>query len=202
MLYLSRVGQLLSAVLVSNQGVCDHTRPITAWIGSLFVRQDDEVFFREFGAVMLCILVFFFIALFVARSIGATAFEAARLAPGEVENRIQPIGQVAFGEAGTMAAEPEEEQTTVAMAAPKTGKEVYQTACFACHATGAAGAPILGDTAAWEPRAAQGMDTLVDHAVNGKGALMPAKGGRPDFSDEEVIAGLKYMLQESGISAN
>jgi len=165
------------------------------------VSKEDDVFYREFGAILLFLIVFFLIALFVARAIGANAFEETQMAPREVEKRIQPIGEVAYGEAGVMA-EPEEEQVTVALAEPKSGEEVYQTACFACHATGAAGAPVLGDTAAWEPRAAQGMDTLIDHAVNGKGALMPAKGGRPDFSDEEVIAGLKYMLQESGIDTN
>ena len=162
--------------------------------------KEDDVFYREFGAILLFLIVFFLIALFVARSIGATAFEAARMAPLEVEKRIQAIGQVAYGEDGVMA-EPEEQPVTVAVATLKSGEEVYQTACFACHATGAAGAPVLGNTAAWEPRVAQGMDTLIDHAVNGKGALMPAKGGRPDFSDDEVIAGLEYMLQESGFSA-
>ena len=162
---------------------------------------EDDRFYREFGTILACIFVFFLIALFAARSIGGNAFEEARLAPGEVAKRIQPVGEIAFGEAGAMA-EPAPELVAVAMAEPRSGDEVYNTACSACHGTGAAGAPIFGDTAAWEPRAAQGLETLITNAINGKGALMPAKGGRPDFSDDEVIAGLKYMLKESGVSAN
>ena len=162
--------------------------------------KQDDVFYREFGVIVGCIFIFFLIALFAARIIGTNAFEAARLAPGEVAKRIQPVGQIAYGEDGTMAeAEPVME---VALAEPRSGQEVYESACTFCHKNGTAGAPMLGDTAAWEPRAAQGIDILIDRALNGSGDLMPAKGGRTDFSDEEVIAGLKFMLKESGISTN
>ena len=162
--------------------------------------KEDDRFYREFGAILAGIFVFFLIALFVARSIGANAFEAARLAPKEVENRIQPVGQIAFGEDGTMA-EPEVEMEEVALAEPRTGDQVYNEACFICHGAGTNGAPTLGDPASWEPRVAQGLDMLINNAINGKD-LMPAKGGRTDFSDEEVIAGLMYMLQEAGVSAD
>ena len=163
--------------------------------------KEDDVFYREFGLIVGFLFVFFLIALFAARAIGANAFEAAMLAPGEVEKRIQPVGQVSFGEAGVMA-EPEQELVEIAMADPRGGEEVYNSACVACHATGVADAPKIGDAAAWEPRVAQGLEALVNSALNGKGALMPPKGGRPDFSDDEVIAGLKYMLEETGVTAN
>lgn len=163
--------------------------------------KEDDVFYREFGVILAGMLIFFLIALFTARAIGANAFEAARIAPGEVEKRIQPVGQISFGEAGAMA-EPEPELVEVAMADPRGGEEVYNSACVACHSTGVANAPKLGDTAAWEPRVAQGLDALINSALNGKGSLMPPKGGRPDFSDDEVVAGLKYMLEQTGVSAN
>lgn len=76
------------------------------------------------------------------------------------------------------------------------GKSIYSTACFACHMTGAAGAPKLDDKAAWAPRIAQGMDALVASSINGKGA-MPPKGGRADLSDADVRAAVAYMVNEA-----
>jgi cytochrome c5 len=80
------------------------------------------------------------------------------------------------------------------------GKGVYDQACFACHKTGAAGAPKVGDKAAWAPRISQGMDVLNEHAINGfKGnsGFMPAKGGYSHLSDEEVAAAIEYMTSNS-----
>jgi len=80
------------------------------------------------------------------------------------------------------------------------GQTTYQAACFACHGTGAAGAPKIGDKAAWKPRIAQGMATLNTHAIKGykgKAGVMPAKGGRVDLSDATVIAAVKYMVDQS-----
>ena len=76
------------------------------------------------------------------------------------------------------------------------GKAVYGGSCFVCHATGAAGAPKLGDNALWAPRIAQGMAVLEANALNGKGA-MPPKGGRMDISDEDVKAAVAYMVSGS-----
>jgi len=76
------------------------------------------------------------------------------------------------------------------------GKSVYDVACFACHMTGAAGAPKMGDSAVWGPRIAQGMDTLVNNAINGKNA-MPPKGGRVDLSDQDVASAVAYLVEQS-----
>ncbi len=76
------------------------------------------------------------------------------------------------------------------------GESVYGMACLACHTTGAAGAPKLGDKAAWASRIAQGMDTLHASAINGKGA-MPPKGGRVDLSDADIQAAVVYMVKAS-----
>ncbi|MGD8934678.1 MAG: c-type cytochrome [Gammaproteobacteria bacterium] len=81
-------------------------------------------------------------------------------------------------------------------AALADGAETYKTACQACHMTGAAGSPKLGDKAAWEPRIAQGKDAMYASALNGKGA-MPAKGGRADLSDDAVKAAVDYMVAQS-----
>ena len=80
------------------------------------------------------------------------------------------------------------------------GKSTYMAACFACHGTGAAGAPKMGDKPAWTSRIAQGMATLSDHAIKGykgKKGFMPAKGGRSDLSDGAVNAAVKYMVDQS-----
>jgi cytochrome c5 len=84
--------------------------------------------------------------------------------------------------------------------APKilqTGQAVYTAVCAACHGTGAAGAPKIGDASAWSTRIAQGFDTLVQHAVQGIRA-MPAKGGNPDLDDLEVARAVVYMSNQSG----
>jgi len=83
----------------------------------------------------------------------------------------------------------------VAAAAPAKaadGKSTYDTTCVACHGTGAAGAPKLGDKAAWAPRLKQGAAVLQDHAIKGKGA-MPPKGGNMALSDAAVKAAVDYM---------
>lgn len=74
------------------------------------------------------------------------------------------------------------------------GEAIYNRACMACHMTGAAGAPIRGDAAAWEPRLEQGVETLYEHSINGFNA-MPARGGFTSLSDEEVEAAVDFMLE-------
>lgn len=84
--------------------------------------------------------------------------------------------------------------------APKvlqSGEQVFTAICAACHATGAAGAPKVGDAGAWGSRIAQGYDTLVKHAVEGIRA-MPAKGGNPDLDNIEVARAVAYMANNSG----
>ena len=86
--------------------------------------------------------------------------------------------------------------TPVAAAAPAAagggGEALYKQACVACHAAGVAGAPKLGDKAAWAPRVAQGVPALVQSVVKGKGA-MPPKGGSA-ASEAELKAAVEYMV--------
>jgi cytochrome c5 len=103
-----------------------------------------------------------------------------------VANRVKPVAEegYAFKDAN----------------APKVlqnGQAVYTAVCAACHGTGAAGAPKLGDAGAWSARIAQGFDTLVQHAVQGIRA-MPAKGGNPDLDDVEVARAVAYMANQGG----
>ncbi|HEX6930320.1 MAG TPA: c-type cytochrome, partial [Gammaproteobacteria bacterium] len=94
--------------------------------------------------------------------------------------------------AAVAAAEPAE--------ADVDGKAVYEQTCFACHGTGAAGAPKFGDATAWADRIAKGMETLHRHAIEGftgETGIMPPKGGRTDLSDAQVKAAVDYMISHS-----
>jgi cytochrome c5 len=103
-----------------------------------------------------------------------------------IAERIKPISDIGF--------------TFKDANAPKqiqTGADVYKAVCAACHASGAAGAPKVGDASAWSNRIGQGYETLVSHAVQGIRA-MPAKGGNPDLDDLEVARAVVYMANQSG----
>jgi len=73
------------------------------------------------------------------------------------------------------------------------GKAVYDKTCVACHASGVANAPKLGDKAAWAPRIATGKDALVTSVLKGKGA-MPPKAGAADLKDDDIKAAVDYMV--------
>jgi cytochrome c5 len=77
--------------------------------------------------------------------------------------------------------------------AERTGEELYNTKCMACHAAAVAGAPKTGDAAAWGPRVAMGIDALVASAKKGKNA-MPPMGTCMDCSDAELKAAIEFML--------
>jgi cytochrome c5 len=79
----------------------------------------------------------------------------------------------------------------------QTAEAVYKSACMACHDTGAAGAPKIGDAGAWSARIAQGYDTLLKNAIAGVRG-MPAKGGNPDLDDVEVARAVVYLTNKSG----
>jgi cytochrome c5 len=106
--------------------------------------------------------------------------------PEAVAARIKPVADEGF--------------TFRDVNAPKqiqAGAEVYKAVCAACHASGVAGAPKVGDASAWAPRIGQGYDTLVKHAVEGIRA-MPAKGGNPDLDEVEVARAVVVMANQSG----
>jgi cytochrome c5 len=78
----------------------------------------------------------------------------------------------------------------------KSGEEVFKAQCTTCHAAGVAGAPKLGDTAAWSARIATGLEALVNSALKGKGAMGAQAGG--DFEDLEITRAVVYMANAAG----
>jgi cytochrome c551/c552 len=116
--------------------------------------------------------------------------------PGKMESdpqlasRIKPFGEVTIADAN----------------APKgnlTGEQVFQAVCKTCHEPGIAGAPKVGDKAAWAVSIKRGYETLVQHAIKGfqeAGKVMPPKGGNPDLADVEVERAVVFMANGSGAS--
>ena len=82
-------------------------------------------------------------------------------------------------------------------AEPSRGKAVYESNCIACHGTGVAGAPKVGDSGRWSVRIKSGMAALYASAIKGKSA-MPPKGGNPALSDDDIRATVDYMVAQSG----
>ncbi len=120
----------------------------------------------------------------------------------QLEDRIKPVGRAALP-----GDEPEQAGaavTKIAVATPVattlSGPQVYNAACVSCHGTGIAGAPKIGDAAAWADRIATGTDQLTKHAISGfqgSTGYMPPKGGRTDLSDQEISGAVEYMVSES-----
>jgi cytochrome c5 len=139
-----------------------------------------------------CIVITRIVVGFLALGLGfgALAMDLNEAQRAEIEQRIKPVGESCLaGDSSCGGA------VASASAGPRSGEEVYNAACMACHATGAAGAPILGDVAAWAPRIAKGTDVLHDSGINGlAGTGMIAKGGCMNCSDEEVVAAVDYMV--------
>jgi cytochrome c5 len=79
----------------------------------------------------------------------------------------------------------------------RTGKEVVESACIACHSTGVNGAPKIGDAKAWSKRASQGLTSLTENALKGI-RQMPAHGGNPGLTDFEIERAITYMVNQSG----
>ena len=105
-----------------------------------------------------------------------------------VLERIKPLGTVVLAEAGTASGN-------------LSGQQVFAQVCKTCHETGLAGAPKIGDKAAWTPRIAEGEKTLLQHAIagyQGKTGVMPPKGGNPDLTDDEVHRAVVYLADQAG----
>lgn len=120
-----------------------------------------------------------------------------------VAKRIRPVGEVVVdpNQPAPAAAAPAQVAAAPAPAAAPAaakadagkGKSVFDSACTACHTAGVAGAPKLGDKAAWAPRVKAGMDALYASSLKGKNA-MPPKGGNLSLADADVKAAVDYMV--------
>lgn len=128
------------------------------------------------------VVVIILLVNFVARG-DKPAAGSTGLQPEAVAQRIAPVARVELKDASDAAA-------------MKTGDQVYQAQCAACHNVGAAGAPKLGDAAAWGARLKTGYEALLNSALKGKGAMGAQGGG--DYSDYEIARAVVYLANQSG----
>ena len=101
-----------------------------------------------------------------------------------VAARLKPVGQVEVTDPNAPKVE-------------KSGKEIVEGVCGACHATGVLNAPKIGDKAAWAPYLREGLERLTQEAIKGV-RQMPPRGGSPDLSDMEIARAVAYMANQSG----
>lgn len=157
-------------------------------------QMNDSTFNRLFIIMIIAMSVIAVLLMFVA-TFAASDVNERLDARSELENsnsiaeRIAPVGAFA---AETATAAP------VVVAEALTGEQAYAS-CGACHTSGVAGAPMLGDAGDWESRVTKGIEALYANAINGytgEAGMMPAKGGNTALSDDSVKAAVDYMVEQ------
>ncbi|MEM7563348.1 MAG: c-type cytochrome [Pseudomonadota bacterium] len=148
--------------------------------------------FSPYNSVLLCVLLL--IAVFLGEVVFPTHGNQDEMVEAvdtveDIALRIAPVVVLAEMQSSPMAA------GAGADTSSQSPEEMYQAACLACHTTGAAGAPKIGDVAEWASRAAKGLDALLSGAINGVGA-MPPRGGS-QFDDDQIKAVVEYILEQS-----
>ena len=137
--------------------------------------------------LLLAVFYSFVVPVFIIIGLVYYVTSANKQAPGSsntpeaVATRIQKVGAIEVRDANREL---------------KSGEDVFKAQCSACHATGAAGAPKVGDAGAWGARIKNGYEALLNSALKGKGAMGAQGGG--DFTDVEIARGVAYMANNGG----
>ncbi|SCZ64666.1 c-type cytochrome [Thiohalomonas denitrificans] len=170
------------------------------------------------GFSIMILVVVGVLVLLIARGMGPVLNpQNADMSEEAIAERIEPVAKLNTGEpiqpeapegaeAPEVAEAPEAAVASAEVADEagadegRSGEDVYNSACIACHAAGVAGAPKIGDPAAWGPRIEKGMDMLVQNAINGfngETGVMPPRGTCGNCSDAELEKAVEYMVSES-----
>lgn len=158
-------------------------------------QQDDRVFIRRFSGIILGLVGVTVAIIVLALSLQGDPDPSANPSQQRfIEERIEPVASVRVGEEGLAELAQAEEIAEDRPVTPVSGEEVYNTVCMACHAAGVAGAPMVGSDALAQRLAEKGKDGLVSSVINGLN-VMPPRGGRPDLTDEQIVAAVEYMLE-------
>jgi len=172
------------------------------------ISKSDQSFLRQFSMVIFFLMLIALVLIFLAWHIYSDAPKDTVPDSGQVtKQRIAPVAGVYAGKSGqaaidaAAAAADKAAAAKVAYGGTTDGKTIYGHLCTSCHTMGVAGAPKLGDKAAWKPRIAQGIATLIKHAEDGytgpDGNHMPARGGNPSLSNAQITATVKWMVSQS-----
>ena len=167
------------------------------------VRNYDLEFLKKFSLVIgFLVLVTFGLILVSLYINNQQQYDPDPNVVKRTQSRIAPVGAVYAGATGAASQAAANAATALAAAAQVAyggtldGAVVYTSLCAGCHTSGAGGAPTLL-AAQWVARIAQGRDTLNTHAIEGyigSAGVMPAKGGNPALTDEQVVATVDWML--------
>ena len=169
--------------------------------GTPMAQKDDRAFIRSFSGIIVGLVILTGVIIALAVSLQDEPDPEANPSQQRfAEERIAPVAAVRAGAEGQAAV-----AAAVAQAAPAPaaadgaasgaavdGKQVYESACIACHAAGVAGAPMPGSEEFAKRLAEKGMDGLLHSAINGLN-VMPPRGGRPDLTDESLRAAIEFM---------
>ncbi len=146
------------------------------------IRTPRQLIWTVLASFVLPVIIIILLVNYVAFNNKPSAGSDA-LGAEAVAKRLQPIGSVEYKDVNNVAT-------------MKTGQQVYDAQCSACHAAGVAGAPKVGDEAAWAPRLKTGYDALVASALKGKGAMGAQGGG--DYSDFEISRAVVFLANQGG----
>lgn len=146
------------------------------------IRTPKQLIATVIASFVVPVIIIILLVNFVAFG-GKAGAGSEGMSPEAVAKRLQPVGAVEIRDASSAGA-------------LKTGEQVYQAQCTACHGPGVAGAPKLGDAAAWAPRLGAGFEGLLNSALKGKGAMAAQGGG--EFSDLEIARAVVYLANQGG----
>jgi cytochrome c5 len=146
------------------------------------IKTPKQLMWTVIASFVVPIAIIVLLVNFVASGDKSGAGSAA-MSEEAIAQRIQPVGVVVLKDASGAAA-------------LRTGEQVYTAQCSACHAAGLAGAPKLGDEAAWAPRIKTGYEALLTSALKGKGAMAAQGGG--EFSDYEIGRAVVFLANKGG----
>lgn len=152
------------------------------------VTQKSGKFFV--GSIVTFLIIFGIIKIILLTSLDVEkrAVTPESMSAEDVAERIKPVAQAYIGEAPVVVVAAVVEEETIG-----GGQQIVTQVCSMCHSSGMMNSPKLGSKADWAPRIEKGADLLYSHAINGFN-MMPARGGRPDLSDDDIKAAVDHML--------
>lgn len=170
------------------------------------MRNYDLDFLKRFSMVIAFLMaVTLALILFAAYLHYQQPHEGSPIEAKRVEARVAPVGGVFAGKSGEAARAAADEAAKAALIANvpydgrTDGNEIFGGLCASCHKGGIGGAPTLS-AAGMGARAAKGKDMLYKHAIEGfqgSAGVMPAKGGNPALTDDQIKAAVDWMLDNT-----